>query len=59
MYGKKERHENAHRFGGMSERSDAYRRRAEAAQSVRDPDIRAVYPATAVRQRRMAEQQDE
>jgi hypothetical protein len=47
----------------MSERSDALRRRAEqceaAAARVRDPEISAVYLATAFRWRRMADQQDE
>ena len=47
----------------MSERSDGLRRRAEqceaAAARVRDPEISAVYLVTALRWRRMAEQQEE
>jgi hypothetical protein len=47
----------------MGQRSEAYRRRAEqceaAAARVRDPEIRAVYLAMALRWRRMAEQQEQ
>jgi len=46
----------------MSKRSDAVRRhvqeRDEAGQRVRDADIREVYLATAVRWRKLAEQQE-